>query len=673
MTTTNDLSRYSSNELTQELNRRNTKMGGVDARPASVPASANDNLPVRAVDHLIYGDDDRKDIYEIKNSLTLSSNEKEAIRKNANSVVLLLSENEITDKGDGTLIPQNVPFIRATADPRNKEKKEYKRLRGDVPFYGQPQLVGEWGSGFLVAPDIVATAAHCIFDVTPGTSMIKKDLEKLKKTRFIFGFQMLDQQNPEFIKKTEVYEADCVIDYRYEYNQDFSKQIDWALVRLKRPVKNHTIVSIRFDGKKISDNQLVHVIGHPLGLPLKYAGHAKVWNNENSSYFATNLDAFGGNSGSPVFNATTHVIEGIYVTGLEIEFEPDLELIDYLVPKKLSDDAAVKSGSGCTRITTEFTEALKKAAWNEFKPVAGLCGEKNQGADVAVADLNGNGKPDLIAFHIQNPDGENKGFYQIGRDLDDSGNVTGWSEFIQVPGRFGVDTEEAGIAITDLNNNRRPDLVVFHIEKTAGGNCGFYRVGCDLNDKGNVTRGWTQPIAMPGRLGNSTQGAGIAVTDLSGNGKPDLIVFFIDNPEGENKGYYRIGRDLDANGKVTGGWSEFIRVPGWFGSETQGAGIAIEDVSGNGRPDLIVFHLDNPPGGNTGYYRIGRDLDQAGNVTGGWNEIKSLPGFFGHESQGAGITTARINDNTPPRMIVYHIDNPAGANKGYYRTGWILP
>lgn len=101
--------------------------------------------------------------------------------------------------------------------------------------------------------------------------------------------------------------------------------------------------------------------------------------------------------------------------------------------------------------------------------------------------------------------------------------------------------------------------------------------------------------------------------------------------------------------------------------------IAIADVSGNGRPDLIVFHLDNPPGGNTGYYRIGRDLDAWGNVTGGWSEIKALPGLFGTQSQGAGITAARLGDTHHPHMIVYHIDNPAGGNKGHYRTGWILP
>ena len=35
----------------------------------------------------------------------------------------------------------------------------------------------------------------------------------------------------------------------------------------------------------------------------------------------------------------------------------------------------------------------------------------------------------------------------------------------------------------------------------------------------------------------------------------------IDNPAGKNQGYYRIGKTLDANGNVTGGWSPWIPVP----------------------------------------------------------------------------------------------------------------
>jgi len=54
-----------------------------------------------------------------------------------------------------------------------------------------------------------------------------------------------------------------------------------------------------------------------------------------------------------------------------------------------------------------------------------------------------------------------------------------------------------------------------------------------------------------------------------------------------------------------GAWTEPKRVPGWFGWENQGAGIAAGDINRNGRFDLAVFHIDNPGGENAGYYRVG--------------------------------------------------------------------
>ena len=119
------------------------------------------------------------------------------------------------------------------------------------------------------------------------------------------------------------------------------------------------------------------------------------------------------------------------------------------------------------------------------------------------------------------------------------------------------------------------------------------------------------PLAVPGWFGAEDQGAGIAIADINGSGRSDLVVFHLDNPDGENHGYYRIGWDLDAGGQPSS-WSAVLPVPGWFGAEDQGASIAIADTNGSGRADLVVFHLDNPDGENHGYYRIGYDLDTAG-------------------------------------------------------------
>jgi hypothetical protein len=101
---------------------------------------------------------------------------------------------------------------------------------------------------------------------------------------------------------------------------------------------------------------------------------------------------------------------------------------------------------------------------------------------------------------------------------------------------------------------------------------------------------------------------------VNGSGRLDLVVFHVENPAGENRGFYRIGWDLDDAGNI-GAWSDVKPVPGWFGFETQGTDVALGDIDGNGRPDLVVFHIDNPPGDNVGYYRIGWNLNARGDPT----------------------------------------------------------
>jgi len=85
-------------------------------------------------------------------------------------------------------------------------------------------------------------------------------------------------------------------------------------VQLDRKVLGRTPVTIRSAGK-IPDGEPLFVIGHPCGLPQKFADGAVVRSNHPAAFFVANLDTYGGNSGSPVFSGKTYQLEGLLVRG----------------------------------------------------------------------------------------------------------------------------------------------------------------------------------------------------------------------------------------------------------------------------------------------------------------------------------------------------------------------
>jgi hypothetical protein len=304
---------------------------------------------------------------------------------------------------------------------------------------------------------------------------------------------------------------------------------------------------------------------------------------------------------------------------------------------------------------------------------------ENQGGGIAVADLSGNGQQDLILLMVDNPPGQNSGLYRIGRNLDPTGNATGgWTPWLNVPDWFSSENQGGGVAVADIDKDGKQDLVVFMIDNPPGQNQGFYRLGKGLDATGNLTGGWQPWMAIPDWFSWENQHGSIALADLDGDGNFELLVLMVDHPGGQpNRGVYRIGRKLDADGNVTGGWTPWLDVPGWFSWENQGAGIAIADTKNSGQNDLIIFQIDNPVEQNQAFYKIGQNIDVDGNVAGGWNPDPTpsagpglawfgVPAWFAWENQGGGVATLRRNGK--PQMIVMMIDNPPGKNDGYYRV-----
>jgi len=292
-------------------------------------------------------------------------------------------------------------------------------------------------------------------------------------------------------------------------------------------------------------------------------------------------------------------------------------------------------------------------------------GTKSQGGGITIGDTDGDGRVNLLALNIDNPKHDNAGYYRVSSNLENDGSVQSWGERILVPGWFGWESQGGGITIGDADGDGRPNLIVFHIDHQSNKNAGYYRVSANLENDGSASF-WSDPISIPGWFGTESQGGGIAIGDTDGDGIPNLIVFNIDNPEGENHGYYRGSSNLKNDGSIPT-WGPPVKIPGWFGGESQGGGVSIGDTDGDGIPNLVVFHIDNPDGENRGYYRVSSNLEHG--LVSSWGDPIGIPGWFGDENQGGGITIGNVDGDDILDLIKFNITNIKGENHGYYGVG----
>jgi hypothetical protein len=213
----------------------------------------------------------------------------------------------------------------------------YAPLCTDERFSGQPQAAH--CTGFLIAPDLVATAGHCFLNQLYCDA-----------TAFVFGYVVdASGQAKTTVPESDVYHCNALVAQAHEQaSLDGLGDEDFAVLRLDRPVTGRTPFVLRRTGI-VPDNASLATIGDPLGLPLKYTANATVRNNLGSARFETNLDASVGYSGAPVFDANTGLIEGVLASGPGVEFT----------------SGTLPDGTPCQKTVhcSEATGCEKQAAW----------------------------------------------------------------------------------------------------------------------------------------------------------------------------------------------------------------------------------------------------------------------------------------------------------------------
>lgn len=235
----------------------------------------------------IYGNDDRKE---------LMSNDVSATADTARlSAVALVS---------GYQLKQGV---RATIGFRPGVKLQAAtNLCPTEAFAEQPTHA--FCSGVLIGPDLLLTAGHCVWDAE----------NQCPSLRFVFNYMVENETSSTVVplEYEEVYACQKVVTRQQSAGTDGLR--DWAVVQLDRPVSTPFVpAAVRRDAAPMAVGTRLTMIGSPSGLPLKIDEGGRVRDSRAKllDVFVANVDAFGGNSGSGVWDQSTGLLAGILVSG----------------------------------------------------------------------------------------------------------------------------------------------------------------------------------------------------------------------------------------------------------------------------------------------------------------------------------------------------------------------
>jgi hypothetical protein len=215
-----------------------------------------------------------------------------------------------------------------------------------------------------------------------------------------------------------------------------------------------------------------------------------------------------------------------------------------------------------------------------FQPVVNYALGGYGATSVAVADLRGDGKLDLLAA------GACAGGDCVGVLL---GNGDGTFQPVVTYDSGGFSA--LALAVGDVNGDSKPDLVVANCGSSS--NCGGTgNVGVLLGN-GDGTFQTAVAYGPGGILPQS-----VAIADVNGDGKPDLLV--ANSSTSPTVGEGNVGVLL---GNGDGTFQTAVPyASGAFGA----SGVAVADVNGDGKPDLVVTNCSSssgscaPAGGNVG-------------------------------------------------------------------------
>jgi 6-phosphogluconolactonase (cycloisomerase 2 family) len=182
---------------------------------------------------------------------------------------------------------------------------------------------------------------------------------------------------------------------------------------------------------------------------------------------------------------------------------------------------------------------------------------------VAIGDLDGDGKPDLAVANLSSIT------VSVLRNTGSSGSIAAGSFAAKVD--FTTGTGPTSVAIGDLDGDGKPDLAVANYNSNS---VSVYR---NTSSSGSIAAG--SFAAKVDFTTGSSRPSSVAIGDLDGDGKPDLVV------ANDNSSTVSVYRNTSSSGSIAAG-SFAAKVD--FATGTNPTSVAIGDLDGDGKPDLAV-------------------------------------------------------------------------------------